>query len=59
MAAKLSVVHLKIQHRPTGLTPPAVTTQERLLIESFSGRSLQHVFEENLLLPARQELAVA
>jgi len=28
MAAEFSVVHLKIRHRATGLTPPAVATQD-------------------------------
>ena len=30
MAAELSVVHLKIGHRATGLTPPAVAIQNLL-----------------------------
>ncbi len=30
MAAELSVVHLKIRHRPTRLTPPAIATQDLL-----------------------------
>jgi hypothetical protein len=30
MAAELPVVHLKIRHRVTGLTPPSVTTQDLL-----------------------------
>src|SRR5712692_525945 len=29
MAAELPVVHLKIRHRATGLTPPTVATQNR------------------------------
>jgi hypothetical protein len=75
MAAEFPVVHLKIRHRATGLTPPAVATQnllaqtfvrqggpaaeERLRGESFSGRLLTQVFEESLLLFAGQELVVA
>ena len=34
MAAELSVVHLKIRHRATGLTPPAVATQD-LMAQTF------------------------
>src|SRR6266849_3695653 len=34
MAAELPVVHLKIRHRATGLTPPAVATQD-LLAQTF------------------------
>ena len=30
MAAELPVVYLKIRHRTTGLTPPAVATQDLL-----------------------------
>ena len=30
MAAELPVVYLKIRHRATGLTPPAVATQDLL-----------------------------
>ena len=60
MAAELPVVHLKIGHRATGLTPPTVATQDLLaqtLVrhgiqpqgsgfgESFSERLLTQVFE--------------
>src|ERR1017187_2510002 len=74
MDAELPVVHLKIRHRATGLTPPAITTQDLLtqtfvrqgvqprgsglLGESFSGGLLSKVFEESLLLFAGQELVV-
>ena len=34
MAAELPVVHLKIRHRATGLTPPAVATHD-LLAQTF------------------------
>jgi len=34
MAVELPVVHLKIRHRATGLTPPAVATQD-LLAQTF------------------------
>ena len=34
MAAELSVVHLEIQHRATGLTAPPVATQD-LLAQAF------------------------
>ena len=69
MAAEFSVVHLKIRHRATGLTPPAIPT-ENLLAQKFvrrrvqaqgssfranhfSERLLAQVFEESLLLFAR------
>src|ERR1035437_2487991 len=74
MDAELPVVHLKIRHRATGLTPPAITTQDLLtqtflrqgvqprgsglLGESFSGGLLSKVFEKSLLLFAGQELVV-
>ena len=74
MAAELPVVHLKIRHRATRLTPPTIATQDLLAQtfvrrgssregtapgESFSGRHLTQVFEEHLLLFAGQELVVA
>ena len=40
MAAKLSVVHLKIRHRATRLTPPAVATQD-LLAQTFVRQGIQ------------------
>ena len=75
MAAKLSVVHFKIRHRATGLTPPPVAAQD-LVAQPFvrdgvqsqaSGlganlslrRPLAQVFEEGLLLFAGQEFVVA
>ena len=40
MAAELPVVHLKIRHRATGLTPPAVATQG-LLAQIFVRQGVQ------------------
>ena len=40
MAAELPVVHLKIRHRATGLTPPAVATQD-LLAQTFVREGVQ------------------
>jgi hypothetical protein len=40
MAAELSVVHLKIRHRATGLTPPTVATQN-LLAPTFVRQGVQ------------------
>ncbi len=40
MTAELHVVHLKIRHCATGLTPPAVTTQD-LLAEAFVRHGVQ------------------
>ena len=40
MAAELPVVHLKIRHRATGLTPPAVATQD-LLAQTFVRQGVQ------------------
>src|ERR1019366_7137510 len=40
MAAELPVVHLKIRHRATGLTPPAITTQD-LLPQTFVRQGVQ------------------
>jgi hypothetical protein len=40
LPAELSVVHLKIRHRATGLTPPAVATQD-LLAQTFVRRGIQ------------------
>ena len=40
MAAELHVVHLKIQHRATGLTPPSVATQD-LLAQTFVRQRIQ------------------
>jgi hypothetical protein len=40
MAAERPVVHLKIRHRATGLTPPAVATQD-LLAQIFVRRGIQ------------------
>jgi hypothetical protein len=40
MAAEVPVVHLKIRHRATGLTPPAVATQD-LLTQTFVRQGVQ------------------
>src|SRR5260370_30111978 len=40
MAAELPMVHLKIRHRATGLTPPAVATQN-LLAQLFVRQRVQ------------------
>jgi hypothetical protein len=40
MAAELPVVHLKIGHRATRLTPPAVATQD-LLAQTFVRQRVQ------------------
>ena len=40
MTAELPVVHLKIRHRATGLTPPAVAAQD-LLAQTFVGQGVQ------------------
>ena len=40
MAAELPVVHLKIRHRATGLTPPAVATHD-LLVQAFIRQRIQ------------------
>ena len=41
MAAEFRVMHLKIRHRATGLTPPAVSTQD-LLAQTFVRHRIQH-----------------
>lgn len=40
MTAELPVVHLKIRHRATRLTPPAVATQD-LLAQTFVRQGIQ------------------
>jgi hypothetical protein len=40
MAAEFRVVHLKIRHRATGLTPPAVATQD-LQAQAFVRQEVQ------------------
>jgi hypothetical protein len=40
MAAELPVVHVKIRHRATGLTPPSIATQD-LLAQTFVRQGIQ------------------
>jgi len=75
MAVELLVVHLKIRHRATELTPPGIPTED-LLAQTFVrrrvqpqgsgfranhllGRFLTEIVEEDPLLFARQELVIA